>query len=282
MTLEGSRTLHCFQLSKPEHFGFRCFKKAPLCLQIYRIGFAARSHRRNERICFRQLDAKLLDRQGFDENLHKGELALAFVGMSNSGKSLRSRKLAEELGFALVSVDDEIEKALAEELGSAYGNGTEALANWMGFPFQQTFREREQRYLQIEELITGNARPPQTGNFALDTTGSVVYLSDECRRKIRSEYLVVYLEIAESFLEEMIETFFACPKPVVWGESFVTSCDASNGEERLRECYPDLLRWRAERYKDLSDVTIPSEMARSVTVSSKEFLDCVRSKLPTS
>ncbi|KAK4529745.1 hypothetical protein CCYA_CCYA02G0602 [Cyanidiococcus yangmingshanensis] len=229
-----------------------------------------------------QLKASLLARRKFDENLTNNELALAFVGMSNSGKSFRSKKLAEELGFALISVDEEIEKALAEELGTLYGAGTDALASWMGFPYHETFREREQRYLQIEEHVTYNARPTNKKNFALDTTGSVVYLSAECQRKIRSEYLVVYLEIAESSLEEMIETFFACPKPVVWGERFAASLDPISGEEKLRRCYPDLLHWRAQRYREISDVTVPSEVARSREVSSQAFLDYVRLRLPTS
>jgi len=269
----------CFAVSTKRQLGIGREAAAVCCTRRATCSTIAHHRKRTRKRFCSWLVSELLSREVFDEKLTRNELSIAFVGMSNSGKSFRSRKLATELGFDIVSVDEEIEKLLQQELGDIQGAGTDALASWMGFPFHETFRERERRYLQIEEDITSNARPRKKTNFALDTTGSVVYLSTECQEKIRRDYLIVYLEIAESSIAEMIETFFKCPKPVVWGDKYVRLPEANSDEENLRMCYPELLRWRAERYKKLSDITVPSDLARSSQVSSEAFLDIMRSKL---
>ena len=53
-----------------------------------------------------------LTQEEFDSHVEKRTLRLAFVGMSNAGKSHRARVLAEELGFTCYDVDGEILGAL--------------------------------------------------------------------------------------------------------------------------------------------------------------------------
>ena len=228
------------------------------------------------------LRAKLLSQMQFDEALAQQRLRVAFVGMSNCGKSFRSTQLAEALGFQLSSVDAEIEKHLHTELQALGHQGIGGIAKWMGFPYEGHFREREARYLQLEEQLTSSASLPSAANFALDTTGSVVYLSESCRRQLSTVYLVVHLEATDEMLGEMIERYFQSPKPVIWGPLFsLQPEDEGDGQRALRRCYPHLLRWRRQRYRELADVNLAARVSLAPDIGPRAFMEHVRALLPT-
>lgn len=215
-------------------------------------------------------------KEEFDSLLSKGELQIAFVGMSNCGKSHRSNQLRVEHDFDVFCVDDEIERVIAPELQAMGYEGIEGLAAWMGFPTDDRFAENQGVYLQHEESITAGAQKKRKGrNFALDTTGSVVYLSEETRKALRDDFLIVHLEAADDMMLTMVENYFASPKPVVWGNSFDRRED-EDAETALRRCYPRLLRERRKKYAELAHVTIPGTVSLDRNICCNEFLRHLR------
>lgn len=187
-----------------------------------------------------------MQREDLDYAMREGILKLAFVGMSNAGKSKAGKALAREKGFEHVEVD----RAIAEELDL---EGMNDLSEWLGLPDTDLYAERAQRYLQLEEKHTTMPRLPM-GNLVLDTTGSVVHLPERALRKLVRDHFVVHLDVGEERLEKMIERYFAQPKPVIWGEFFSRSA----GEETsaaLARSYPRLLMERLQRFRSISDIS---------------------------
>jgi shikimate kinase len=175
-------------------------------------------------------------------------MILSLIGMSNVGKTHWSRKL-EALGFVRYGCDDEIERVL----------GVDDLAAWMGFPDSPTYRAREKEYLDAEVSVMRSVLDRLDGiavDVVIDTTGSVVYLGDGLLDELRARTKIVYLRASDGAVAAMAEKYFACPKPVVWGDAFIPSTDEAR-DETLRRCYPALLAWRDERYARLAHLTIP-------------------------
>lgn len=214
----------------------------------------------------------------FDSRAAESSLAICFVGMSNCGKSHWSRQLKEHRGFHVVSVDEEIERAIEPELTALGFAGIDGLAEWMGFPSDERFSVNQDRYLGYEESITAATNPVKGLNSVLDTTGSVVYLSQDTLDRLQREYLVVHLEASDDMLELMTAKYFETPKPVVWGDAY-RPLGGETPNESLRRCYPDLLRERRKKYAAISHVTIPASISLSQDVRLDKFLDHVRSRL---
>lgn len=245
------------------------------------------------------MTARLVSQDEFERQLRRQALRVALIGMSNCGKSYRSRQLEEHCGFAVFCVDDAIETAIKPELAAQGYAGISGLAKWMGFPFEPQFAANEARYLQYEEEITSSVQPQRGRNFALDTTGSVVYLSSATVAALREQYLVVHLEASDAMLADMTERYFATPKPVVWGPAFRMPQERRHGAAAadvragggggdvddagfaaLRKCYPELLRWRRARYREMADVNVPAGASLSAEIDAGTFLERVRGQLP--
>ncbi|MDP2649073.1 MAG: hypothetical protein Q8P19_04230, partial [bacterium] len=143
-----------------------------------------------------------------ESRLADGAFRVALVGMSNVGKTSGARTLARERGFEHVEVDARIMR----ELGLA---DVDALAKWLGYPGSEGYPERERKYLDMEEKHTISACDTP-GSTVLDTTGSVVHLSDEALEKLRSVFLVVHLDAGGEVPNALMERYFAVPKPVIW------------------------------------------------------------------
>jgi len=58
------------------------------------------------------------------------KLKLAFVGMSNIGKSFTAKRMAEKFGYNLVEVD----KMIWERLGH---DNMDEFADWQGHPYEE-------------------------------------------------------------------------------------------------------------------------------------------------
>lgn len=126
-----------------------------------------------------KMQSQQLQPDEFDAHLAAGTFRLSFVGMSNAGKSYRSKVLALEKGFLWYQVDEEIQKAL--------GFATmEDISAWLGYPASEGYKEREAKYLELENRCTREASMKTGGkNFVFDTTGSVVQLQPQTLSVIR-------------------------------------------------------------------------------------------------
>lgn len=206
----------------------------------------------------------------FDAHIAQGTFRLGFIGMSNAGKSYRSKKLRDEKGFLWYQVDEEIYKALRLA-------DMAAISTWLGYPTSPQYPEHEKKYLELENEFTRHASM-QTGgkNFVFDTTGSVPHLEPETLDVLRQNCLLVHLDVGEGKIEQMMEKFFQKPKPVAWcGHFFVRPGESE--EQALRRCYPELLAGRLKKYRELAHITVPAEEVYNT--SSDETLAIIRSHL---
>ena len=204
----------------------------------------------------------------FEERLGKGEMRLALVGMSNAGKTKLGKALASAFSFDHVEVDNDIRR----ELGVSNMDG---LADWLGLPETEGYGEREQRYLELEEVHTTRKRP-EAGNLVLDTTGSVVHLPDRALGNLRERYFIVHLDVGSEALESLVDKYFAKPKPVVWGEYFSRQAGEPM-REALKRSYPELLQARLARYRELAHVSLPTRELNALLAQA--LLNGIRSKL---
>ncbi|KAI0565645.1 hypothetical protein FGB62_16g162 [Gracilaria domingensis] len=198
--------------------------------------------------------------------------------MSNCGKSHWSSQLRSHKRFHLICVDDQIEKQITPELAQLGYSGINGMAKWMGFPSDERFAANQDRYLMHEERITSRAAPKPNRNTVLDTTGSVVYLSEKILRQLRTDYLVIHLEANDGMLEMMTDNYFETPKPVVWGDAF-NPREYETPIEAMRRCYPGLLKQRRERYAKLAHITVPAAFSLSRDIDVEDFLEYVRQQL---
>lgn len=188
-----------------------------------------------------------ITRQKFREKSKDGTLKLAFIGMSNVGKTKISKQL-EVAGFNRIEVD----KGIWTHLNLP---SITAVAEWLGFPNTQTFTEREQMYLDAENVETIKAMDTLVHPSVLDTTGSAIYLPERTLQRLRDEWLVVYIATSEKDIHELFATFMKEPKPVLWQGQFTQEVGESV-EKSLARCYPLLLKDRMQRYRRLAHVSV--------------------------
>jgi shikimate kinase len=178
------------------------------------------------------------------------ERPLCLVGMSGVGKSHLSRMLAAR-GFVWHDCDAAIAAQLAELVTPAAGEApVHALGRWMGMPWTEGYAARERRYLALEEEVTAaalHAAEAPGARHVVDTTGSVIYLSEGLRAALRARCEVVYLRTPAEDHARMLELYLREPKPVVWGGLYTAP-----GPEALPTAYPALLAERERRYLELA------------------------------
>lgn len=215
-------------------------------------------------------DLEKLTPSELDEHIKKGTFRLALVGMSNVGKSYRSRVLSEGAHFYQYSVDNEIQKKFGFE-------SMEAISEWLGYPGNSDYAIREKEYLQTEEECTKLVNFNTDGkNLVFDTTGSVVYLSPHVLDWLHHECLIVHLDIEEDTIEKMILKFFTEPKPVIW-DGFYSQRAGEDTRSALARCYPKLLMSRLEKYRKLAHLSIPA--SNFYDKSAEETLQIIKSAL---
>lgn len=211
-----------------------------------------------------------LKKEEFDAHLASGTFRLAFVGMSNAGKSYRSRKLQQEKDFLWYQVDAGIQEALSFTT-------MEEISSWLGYPTSEHYTDREKKYLELENECTRHASMRTNGrNFVFDTTGSVVHLEPATLDVLKENCLIVHLDVGEDSLERMMEKFFAEPKPVAWCGYFFIEPGESE-EAAFHRCYPALLKERLQRYRSLAHINIPAKEIRDT--SAQETLEIIRKQL---
>src|SRR6202045_112709 len=201
-----------------------------------------------------------------NSELHKEKRSrLALVGMSGSGKTFWTRKLAA-VGWRSVCCDDLIERRLAPRLAAGGHSGINGVAAWMGWPNSVTYGQREAEYLaeeigvmdeflsNLEKETSGleketsglgkDSSRPEKGSgtpIVLDTTGSVIYAQNNILMRLRRQMTVVHLANTEDEQRILMARYLNDPKPVLWRGTFHVG-----GKEKPRETggggYP-LLFW---------------------------------------
>jgi shikimate kinase len=213
----------------------------------------------------------LWDKADFLQKFEQKKLQIAFIGMSNIGKSYRTQQLKKKFGFEAFSVDD----GIGEELGFTTMH---EMSVWMGYPFRERYKKAEKEYLSIEDRQTQH-RFSSGKNCILDTTGSVIYLPKKTLQQLKDKYLIIHLSCPNELIDYMITDFFAELKPVIWNAMY--SCKKGEDEkEALKRCYPKLLEDRRVRYSELGDITLSGNIARDENITVSDFWKMIVDSLP--
>ncbi|MBI3036341.1 hypothetical protein HYY73_01095 [Candidatus Woesearchaeota archaeon] len=219
-----------------------------------------------------------LPQESFEELLSSRRLRISLVGMSNVGKTRRVKSLVADtsLNFIRVCGDDLIEAKLKPFLEGKGFRGVNGVAAWMGQPYEARYPETQRLFLEFEEEAMAEIDYSVGKNMVVDTTGSVIYLSQQALKRLKENTLIIYLEATEDVKKMLFERYISNPKPVVWGSSFNRKGRESD-LEALKRCYPQLLDYRAARYEQLADIAVPHYILRDTT--GQQFLEEVRKRL---
>ncbi len=193
-----------------------------------------------------------LSRSEFDANYAAGTLKIAFVGMSNIGKSYTAMRIATKYDYSLIEVD----KIIWENLGH---DSMEAFAKWQGQPYTEGYAKREAHSIALESKATREALMTEKRNPMIDTTGSVIYTDEDVLAEMRRSFYIVYIEAMEDHLEMLKAQYFEHPKPLNWAGQYKKYKGLSE-DESIKKSYPKLLRSRAKAYAALADTVLPSTL----------------------
>ncbi|MEE9120566.1 MAG: hypothetical protein V3U56_04685 [Syntrophobacteria bacterium] len=169
-------------------------------------------------------------------------------------------KLVEH-GFRRFCCDDLIAAKLDPELTRPDGTTME-LGQWMGFPYEPHYRERESKYLTYEievlteilEYLESRKSNPEE-KIVLDTTGSVIYTEERILRRLRRYTTVIYLSIPPEVRGQLLKAYVSNPHPMLWRNVFNKDPDETE-QEALARCYPRLVVARERLYEHYANVTI--------------------------
>ena len=207
-------------------------------------------------------------------------MRISLIGMSGTGKSHWSSQLVTR-GFERFCCDDLIDERLDHELTGEDGARLK-MGEWMGFPYQQHYAEREATYLAHEiDVLNGildylrNSDQTKRTDLVIDTTGSVIYAGQSILEALSRYTVMVYLDTPAEVQAEMCRAYAAAPPPVLWRDKFNKNSDESD-VAALTRCYPDLLASRTVQYKRWAQVTLDYHMLRQDGFSVEDFLALVK------
>jgi hypothetical protein len=209
-----------------------------------------------------------------NSELHKEKrFRLALIGMSGSGKSFWTKKLAAA-GWRSVCCDDLIEQRLAPRLAAGGYSGINGVAAWMGWPNSGTYVQREAEYLAeeigvmdeflnsleketsgLEKETSGLGKDSSGTPIVLDTTGSVIYAQNNVLMRLRRQMTVVHLANTEKEQRMLVERYLNDPKPVLWRGTFHVK-DQETPRETVARCYPLLIAGRRKSYETLAHCAV--------------------------
>ena len=209
-----------------------------------------------------------LSRAEFDARYAAGTLKVAFIGMSNIGKSYTAMRLATKYDFSLIEVD----KIIWENLGH---ESMDAFAQWQGHPYTDGYAEREKHSITLETNATRKALKTDKRNPMIDTTGSVIYTAEDVLHELRQDYYIVYIQAMEDHLERLKVQYFKHPKPLVWAGHY-KKLEGKTETQSILDCYPKLLASRSKAYAKQADVTLPSTIILNPDVSIEEIFEALK------
>ena len=219
------------------------------------------------------------------ESNREKPLRLALIGMSGSGKTFWTKRLAET-GRPSISCDDRIEQRLAPRLAAGGYAGINGVAAWMGWPDSPTYAGREAEYLAEEihtlDKILNVLERNRQQELILDTTGSVIYTGNNLLMRLRRQMKVVYLAASAEEQQLLIERYMTDPKPVLWRGAFQPRAGEAP-RETVTRCYPALIAARRQSYEVLAHCTLPvaelRDISRDASPSAEAFLKMIQDKL---
>lgn len=188
-------------------------------------------------------------------------LHMAFVGMSNIGKSYLASGFKRDFDFNIIEIDAQIQSALSQ-------TSMDEAADWMGFPYSDGYAQNEAAYLALEEAATLKATRGLGGNTIIDTTGSVIHIDPSAQEALKSNCLIVNIDGGDADLKILSEIYFQNPKPTVWGPNYDRTL-AENERDALLASLPKLLNIRRELYRNLEDVRLPASTLRGLNYDAK-------------
>jgi len=201
---------------------------------------------------------------------------LSLIGMSGCGKSHWSKKFANH-GFKRFCCDDLITERLTSVLTRPDGSIME-LGEWMGFPYESHYKDREAEYLayEIEVLkevldCLESEKTNTERNIVVDTTGSVIYTGAENLNRLREATTMVHLEAPPAVQESLLQKYFTNRRPVLWRGLFNQQPEESN-DQALARCYPVLLSTREKQYIKLAHTTIPYKTINQDHFTIEDFI----------
>ncbi len=206
-------------------------------------------------------------------------MKISIIGMSNSGKSYWSRKLAAQ-GYTCYCCDDMIEQELGPELVSQGYQGIADLARWMGMPYEPQYARNSQLYLDCERRVMHRvldiveAAPVAGEKIVIDTTGSVIYTSPQIVDRLKQHTRVIYIETPVEIRQRMYQEFITCPKPVIWEDSF-QMLEGQSPDAALASCYGSLLQYRSDRYAQIADVRVDYDQIRAQSFGVDDFIGLI-------
>ena len=212
-----------------------------------------------------------LSRAEFDVRYAAGTLKLAFIGMSNIGKSYTAMRLATKYDFNLIEVD----KIIWENLGH---DSMDAFAKWQGHPYSEGYAEREKHSIALETKATREALQITQRNPIIDTTGSVIYTDEAVLNALRQDYYIVYIEAMKDHIERLKVQYFKHPKPLIWAGHY-KKIDGKTETESILECYPKLLTSRGKAYAKHADTTLASTMILDPDVTIEDIFEALKPPL---
>lgn len=207
-------------------------------------------------------------------------LRLALIGMSSTGKTFWTKKLAAR-GYPTISCDDRIEEKLAPKLVAGGYSGIRGVAAWMGWPDSPEYVEREAEYLAeeirtLDEVLTELEKQPGK-SLVLDTTGSVIYAGNHLLMRLRRQMIVVYLAASAEEQQLLVERYLNDPKPVLWRGAFQPKARETS-RETVARCYLALTAARRRGYEALAHCTLQVAALRDTSVDAAGFLRMIRSQ----
>lgn len=210
-------------------------------------------------------------------------MLISLIGMSGSGKSHWSSRLSRS-GFIRYCCDDLITGRLSSELRRENGT-TLTLGEWMGFPYDAGYPEKEAKYLACENEVVAevlgkiekSARAGNPEKTVVDTTGSVIYTDRELLEKLKSLTLVIHFASPPEARREMLRAYMANPRPILWRGLFSVAAGESR-RDAIRRCYEDLLESRELLYREIADVIIDYETRRNPDFGIVDFLALLETK----
>ncbi|MFP3869897.1 MAG: shikimate kinase [Syntrophobacteria bacterium] len=207
-------------------------------------------------------------------------MRLSLIGMAGAGKSYWSMKLAAH-GFTRFCCDDLIAEMLSPQLTLPDGTAME-LGEWMGFPSEPGYRERESEYLACEvraltEVLDFLEDPEKDfgKDIVVDTTGSVIYTGDRIFKRLRRTTTVVYLSTPPELLGQMLRAYLARPGPMLWQGIFSKEPEQSN-QEAVAHCYPKLFFARKRLYERYAHLTLDHRTRSRAGFGARSFLEHIR------
>ena len=125
-------------------------------------------------------------------------MIFSLIGMSGSGKSYWSQKLALQ-GFIRFCADDLIEEKLSNELKILGYKGIQDVSKWMGQPYDAHYTQTSKLYVELEQEVMHEifekVKKIHQRPVIIDTTGSIIYTGHAIIQKLKKLTKILYIKL---------------------------------------------------------------------------------------